>query len=422
MTLEKPASPVNSLEDLQYKFCVPESYENYENSRKLSVDRTVYMVEEGKFAYKFPFCKHCFSRDLIKWDTNPKLIIGTDGKHQNIVVQRYRCKSCGKLSQTEFNDKYEPYCNFSNETKNKSVQNMELDHISLRNTSRIHKNFNNITISHETVRNSCLILNDTYFTCDIEELSGYYGYDEQWVKINGEKWKYRYVLFDLVYNLPIAEALYDDVETETIKEFIEKTIPRHKRTLVVTDLKDDYDSLMFDLGFEHQYCSFHLIKNINKRVSKYLNETKIKIKKRIKKTFPELNKKQVKEKVEKELKIEEEEISLFKGIFLDLFKQKTYEDCLHYVETLRYILDDFPKFLAKYLKQEFFPIYKKFLTFLKKPHKGKIDSTNNKTENYIGNIMPKSDKNKYRTKLGFINQVYHRTKNWIKNVKYQLTI
>ena len=61
---------------------------------------------------------------------------------------------------------------------------MELDHISLRNTSKIHKNFNNITISHETVRNSCLILNDTYFTCDIEELSGYYGYDEQWVKIN----------------------------------------------------------------------------------------------------------------------------------------------------------------------------------------------------------------------------------------------
>ena len=63
MKLEKSASPINNLEGLQYKFCVPESYEN---SRKLSVDRIVYMVEEGKFDYKFPFCKHCFSHDLIK--------------------------------------------------------------------------------------------------------------------------------------------------------------------------------------------------------------------------------------------------------------------------------------------------------------------------------------------------------------------
>jgi len=57
----------------------------------------------------------------------------------------------------------------------------------------------------------------------------------------------------------------------------------------------------------------------------------------------------------------------------------------------------------KNLKQEFFPKYKKFLTFLKEPHIGKIDSTNNKTENYIENMMPKADKNKYMTKIGFIN-------------------
>jgi len=252
-------------------------------------------------------------------------------------------------------------------------------------------------------------------------LSGYFGYDEQWVKINGEKWKYRYVLIDLIYDIPIAEALYDDLEIDTIKKFIEKTIPCHKRILIVTDLRDDYDKLMDDLGFEHQYCTFHLTKNINKKINEYLNKTKKKIEKRIKKRHPKLNKKQIKEKVEDELKMIKEDINLMKGVFLDLFKQKTYEDALKYVERLKYILDEFPDFLAKYLKREFFPKYKKFLTFLKEPHKGKIDSTNNKTENYIGNIMPKADKNKYRTKLGFINQIYHRTKNWIKNQKNQLT-
>ena len=190
-----------------------------------------------------------------------------------------------------------------------------------------------------------------------------------------------------------------------------------KKKLIVTDLRDEYDSLMSNLGFEHQYCSFNLIKNINKKINEYLNETKVKIERKIKKTSPELNKKQLKEKVAKKLKIIKEEINLYKEVFLDLFIQKFYKDALRYVDRLKYILDWFSKFLAKYLKQEFFPIYKKFLTFLKDPHKGKIDSTNNKTENYIGNIMSKADKNKYRTKIGFINQIYHRTKNWIKNAK-----
>ena len=303
-------------------------------------------------------------------------------------------------------------------TKEKSVKSMELDRISLRNASKTHKNFNNVNISYETVRKSCLILDDTYFTCNMEGLSGYYGYDEQWAKINGEKWKYRYVLFDLIRDLPIAEAIYSDTKTSTIKEFIENTIPPDKRTLIVTDLKDNYDSLMDNLGFQHQYCTFHLVKNINKQIKKYLNEFKRKIEKEFKNFYPRLNKKQLKEKVEKELKTEKEEINWFKNTFLILFKQKSYKDALKYAKDLKSILDVFPEFLAKYLKQEFFPKYKKFLTFLKEPHKGKIDSTNNKTENYIGNIMPKADKNKYKTELGFINQIYHRTKNWKKNTDF----
>jgi transposase-like protein len=379
------------------------------------------MIDDVTYGYENPVCKWCYSRDVTEYGFNSKILIDTEGISHDVFVQRYHCKSCGKYSQTEFNEEYEPYSNFSNETKNKSVKNMELDRISLRNTSKTHRNFNNVKISHETVRKSCLILNDTYFTCNIEELSGYYGYDEQWVAIDGEKWKYRLVLLDLIHNMPIAEGLYDDMKSETIKKFIENTIPHHKRTLIVTDLNDDYDSLMPSLGFEIQYCSFHLIKNINKKIREHLKETELKIQKKIKKAYPHVNKKQLKEKVETELKLVEKEINLFKGIFLDLFKQESYEDALKYVKTLKYILDEFPEFFAKYLNKEFFPKYKKFITFLKEPHIGKIDSTNSKTENYIGNIMPKADKNKYRTKIGFINQIYHRTKNWIKNEKSQLT-
>ena len=375
MTIKKITSPISSLSDVQYKFFVSEEYgeqeKKYENRRKLSVDKRVYMIDDVTYAYENPVCESCYSRDVTGYGYNSKMLIDRDGIHHNIFVRRYYCKSCGKYFQTEFSDEYEPYSNFSNKTKEKSVKNMELDRISLRNTSKMHENFNNLSISHETVRKSCLVLNETYFATNIEELSGYYGYDEQWVKINGEKWKYRYVLFDLIYDMPIAEAIYDNLKTNTIKEFIEKSIPHNKRTLIVTDLKEDYDLLMGDLSFDHQYCIFHLIKNINKKKVEYLNKTKPKIKKKLKKRYSELNKKQLGEKVEKELNLLKDEINLFIDVFLDLFKYKSYEDALKYVERLKYILDDFPEFLAKYLKQEFFPKYKKFLTFLKESHKGK---------------------------------------------------
>jgi len=67
-------------------------------------------------------------------------------------------------------------------------------------------------------------------------------------------------------------------------------------SLKSTDLKDEHDYLMINFGFKHQYYSFHLIKNMNKQIKKHLNKTKIKIKRKIKKTRYELNKKPIKRK------------------------------------------------------------------------------------------------------------------------------
>jgi len=35
------------------------------------------------------------------------------------------------------------------------------------------------------------------------------------------------------------------------------------------------------------------------------------------------------------------------------------------------------------MDEKFFPEYKKFIRFLEKTHKGKLDNTNNQIENYI---------------------------------------
>jgi hypothetical protein len=55
MILVKPIFPVSNLSDVQYKFYVSEEYEKQEKKhgkrRKLSVDKSVYMIDEVTYAY-----------------------------------------------------------------------------------------------------------------------------------------------------------------------------------------------------------------------------------------------------------------------------------------------------------------------------------------------------------------------------------
>lgn len=67
-------------------------------------------------------------------------------------------------------------------------------------------------------------------------------------------------------------------------------------------------------------------------------------------------------------------------LFRYLFKQQTHDKALAYIELLKQELKNFPAVLKNYLSKNFFPEYKKFLYFLKKPYKGKLNSTNNQTE------------------------------------------
>jgi transposase-like protein len=167
MTIVKIASPVSNLSDVQYKFFVSEEYEKqekkYENRRKLSINKRVYMVDEGKYAYENPVCSRCYSRDITEYGYNSKMLIDEEGVRHDIYIQRYHCKSCGKYFQTEFTEEYMRYSNFSNKTKAKSVNTMQLDRISLRNTSKLYKNFSNIQIPHETIRKAISTSDSLYF-------------------------------------------------------------------------------------------------------------------------------------------------------------------------------------------------------------------------------------------------------------------
>ena len=88
-----------------------------------------------------------------------------------------------------------------------------------------------------------------------------------------------------------------------------------------------------------------------------------------------------------------QEIKEYLELFHELFNQQNFNKAIRYIDLLKNELKGFPKPLAKYLNKNLFPEYRKFLKFLENPFKEKLERTNNKLENYLGNTLDKHKKN-----------------------------
>ena len=419
MQTKKQASPFSNMSDEQLIFYGFDDLSS-KIERDAPLDKSVFKSSNGVFGYNGPFCKECNSHKVVKWGYNTRKLYTVDGEEIHVKVQRYYCKTCGKLTQTEFLDDYDAYSHFNKNTIVKSNKSKELDNISLRNLAKYHRIFNNISISHESVRKSLILTDNLFYVNSDLDLSGYYSYDVQWIRIE-RVWYYRHVLFDLINKMPVAELLSDNENDETVEKFIDKNIPPHKRTAIITDLKKSYDKIIEKLGFTHQKCIFHLKLNIDEKVKRHLNKIKQKYARKYKKQHPNASEYKIEKYAEKEIKEEKTEITKYKNLFFELFKQKSYDEAIYYIEFLKKEIKYFPKILKKYLKRNFFPNYKKYLNYLIKEHYNKLEKTNNRLENYNGITLPKSEKKKFRTLNGVFNQILHRIKNWNENQKNQLT-
>ena len=72
--------------------------------------------------------------------------------------------------------------------------------------------------------------------------------------------------------MPVAELLAPNEDQNTTFEFINKSVKHKDRKAIVTDLKPGYDSVMKELGFKHQHCTYHLRLAVNERIKKYLKQ------------------------------------------------------------------------------------------------------------------------------------------------------
>lgn len=123
-----------------------------------------------------------------------------------------------------------------------------------------------LKISKETVREiydaKMSEYDDLEFEYEVED--GFYGYDEQYITINGERF-FRVVIFDYKNNRPIYEEKHKILTKKILEQILRKVFGDEKPKGFVFDMRTMYPNAfrrVFGKKIKLQFCVFHLNKLI----------------------------------------------------------------------------------------------------------------------------------------------------------------
>lgn len=113
------------------------------------------------------------------------------------------------------------------------------------------KQEHNVEISHQSIEN--ILLKSNYeFGHKNWSYSGYYLFDNFWVKINGV-WMYLLALFDVKLNTIVSIKLVESEYSETIYQFLDDSLRNQKKISIGTDLKHEYKESIDKLKVKHHF-------------------------------------------------------------------------------------------------------------------------------------------------------------------------
>ncbi len=358
-----------------------------ENTR--NINQKLYLHENNHFEYMNPICPYCGSKNVIKQEYRHRKLLINDNKPLNVYLRRYLCKTFGRKSTTNIKSLIKPYKRYIKLFKEKIERFLETGYRSLRKTQIDLQNFLGNSPSHQTIKNWLTINTENMIKNTERFYSGYYTYDEQFLRINGHK-MYRLTLYDQICNIPIAEQIVPKRTPTTITQFIQESTSNKTLISITTDHMPLYKNIMDHIGVKHQLCIFHLFKMIGDKIYKQLRSKKL---------------------------TNREKISLclyftdIKNIF------RTY-DLKTSNKRLKKLLNDFdriPSVLQRFIKQKILPDYKRLTNFMENT---KIPRTSNTVENYYRQTEPEQIKKKYKTKQGILTYLHYKMKNWTqKHIK-----
>ena len=217
-------------------------------------------------------------------------------------------------------------------------------------------------------------------------LSGYYCYDEQYLKIDGKRF-YRINLIDSILNKPVRESIVNDLEYDTVKSFIEKAISGIPVHAITTDHRREYKSIMDELKINHQLCIFHLYKLIGKEI------------------FPKLRSKFISTTNKIRLCILFTEIK-------EIFRTFDLNIAINRLNELLEKSNTTPRIFNKFI-QKIEGDFERFTLFMRD---GFVSRTTNPIENYYRTTMPDSLKRIFKTPHGALKYLDLRKNYWLNNI------
>ena len=227
-----------------------------------------------------PICPHCETLDCTKQgfrEIKPKL---DNCEKIKISLQRYKCSSCNKKYSTKIENIKEENKSFLKSVKEKVKESKRNRGGSLRRIAKDVKNFLNIDISHQSIKNFLKIDENivkkegSRIIRKFDQLSRYLTIDEEYVYIGGKK-KYRVWLHDRFIKGPIAEEIMSSRTKKKIKALIEEVTKNNEMFSLSSDGLKQYKLVAKDLGIIHQKCVFHMIKECKEEIRNYLKKLKM---------------------------------------------------------------------------------------------------------------------------------------------------
>jgi len=250
-------------------------------------------------------------------------------------------------------------------------------------------------------------------------------YDEQHPK-EGRCQRYRLTLLDAKTQQPIADELFDDKSSETIKKFLQDNLDTSEPVFIVTDFDPRYPEIFKEVFGEklvHQYCLMHLNKlivndfprktTIEQELLKYrlLNifynrESEIKFLEELQ--SEELDRIKNGKKHKEWIKTAKKEFYEF-VYKLNLQRRRNKENLpLHSLEKSKNNFEELMKQIRTYeevIQKRLWMINKHWLNLTLFHYLPGAPATNNPIESYYSKSLKTDSKKQFRTDYGIENQI-----------------
>lgn len=369
------------MEKINFKRILKERFSNTETPR--NVNQNLNLLENNHFDYVNPVCPYCGSYNVIKQEYRARHPIIAELGQQTVYQRRYKCKVCGKKFTTSLDSVIKPRHRYADKCGDITKHLVQTAVRSVRKIAEDFYTFCGYLPSHTTVQKWLQTGVKNRVINEEASYSGYYTYDEQYIKINGKK-QYRLTLYDFLENIPVAEETGLKLNRKVIYKFIKETTDNHRFYSLTTDHVKEYKNIADEFGVIHQQCIFHLYKMIGIPVYRILKD----------------------KKVDKQDKMR---LILYFTEIKNIFRTFNEKTAIQRLKTLLNKFQDIPIVLQRFITKKIIPDWQRLTQYMRHPY---ISRTSNPNENYFRQTDPEQIKKKYKKPEGFLNYTNLKMQYW----------